>query len=102
MENYQTLSREEKRRFWQKHITAWQQSGQSQKEYCHNQKLKKSTLGYWRTRLSREKGFIEIPIKIESQTTIDIIIKDDIKIQVKKGFDNDLLIQIIRVLGQLS
>lgn len=102
MDNYKTLPAEEKRKFWQKHIAAWQQSGQSQKEYCRSQKLKKSTLGYWRTRLSREKGFIEIPIKIESRSTIDIVIRDDVKIQVKTGFDPGLLIQTIRVLEQIT
>jgi hypothetical protein len=102
MDNYKELPPEEKRRFWQKHITAWRQSGQSQKDYCRTQKLKISTLGYWQTRLSREKGFIEIPIKIESQSTIDIVIKDTIKIQVRRGFDPDLLIQTMRVLEQIS
>ncbi|MEJ2649742.1 MAG: hypothetical protein P8016_15205 [Sedimentisphaerales bacterium] len=102
MDNYKALPAEEKRRFWQKHIAAWRQSGQSQKEYCRNQKLKKSTLGYWRTLLSREKGFIEIPIKIESRSTIDIIINGGIKIQVRKGFDPELLVQTIRVMEQMS
>ena len=102
MDNYKTLPSEKKSRFWQEHITAWQQSDQSQKEYCRIQKLKISTFGYWRTRLCREKGFIEIPIKIESQATIDIVIKDDMKIRVKTGFDPNLLIQTIRVLEQIS
>ena len=102
MDNYKTLPAKGKRKFWQKHIAAWQQSGPSQEEYCCSQKLKKSTLGYWQTRLSREKGFIEIPIKIESKSTIDIVIRDYMKIRVKTGFDPDLLIQTIKVLEQIS
>lgn len=102
MDNYKTLPAKEKRKFWQKHIAAWQQSSQSQEEYCRSQKLKKSTLGYWRTRLSREKGFIEIPIKIESQSSIEIVIRDDIKIRVNTGFNPDLLIETIKVLEQIS
>jgi hypothetical protein len=102
MDNYKQLTREEKRKFWQRHIDGWQKSGQSQTEYCHSQKLKKSTLGYWRTLLSREKSFIEIPVTIESQAAIDIIIKDTIKIQVRNGFDPDLLIQTVKTLEQLS
>jgi hypothetical protein len=102
MDNYKQLTPEEKRRFWKKHIAAWRKSGQNQADYCRSQKLKKSTLGYWRTLLSREKGFIEIPVKIESQATIDIIIKDTIKIRIKNGFDPDLLIQTVRTLEQLS
>jgi hypothetical protein len=56
MENYKILPPEEKRMFWQKHIATWRQSGLSQTEYCHSQKLKKSTMGYWQTILSREKN----------------------------------------------
>jgi hypothetical protein len=102
MENYKILPPEEKRMFWQKHIAAWRQSGRSQTEYCHSQKLKKSTMGYWQTILSRERKFVEIPIKMESQSAIEIVIKDAIKIQIKKGFDPDLLCQIIRVLEHVS
>lgn len=102
MTNYKHLPRQEKHKFWQKHIDAWQTSGQSQTEYCMQQEIKESTLRYWRTKLSRKKCFIEIPVKIESESTIDIIIKDTMKLQVRKGFDPDLLIQAVKTLERLS
>ena len=102
MANYKHLSREGKHKFWQKHIDAWQTSGQSLVEYCMQQKIKESTLRYWRTKLLMKKGFVEIPVKIESESTIDIIIKDTIKLQVRKGFDPDLLIQAVKTLEGLS
>ena len=102
MENYKKLSKEEKRRYWREHIKAWQESGQNQIEYCKNQNIKKSTLGYWRTRLAREDGFVEIPVKIESATPIEIIISKTVKIQVQKGFDPDVLVQTVKTLEQLS
>ena len=49
-----------------------------------------------------KKGFVEIPVKIESEATIDIIIKDTMKLQVRKGFDPDLLIQAVKTLEGLS
>lgn len=102
MANYKQLSREEKQEFWRQHIEAWKVSGQSQAEYCEEQKIKKSTLGYWRSQLLKRKRFVEIPLKIESQSPIDIIIKDTIKLQVRKGFDPDLLIQIVKTMEHLS
>jgi len=102
MTNYKKLSSEEKRTYWQKHIEAWRQSGQNQLSYCRNQKIKKSTLGYWQTRLSREKSFVEIPLEIKPPSVIEIIISDKVKIRVKSGYDPDLLIQTVKTLEQLS
>ncbi len=101
MTHYKQLSSGEKPRFWQKHIESWQNSGQTQTEYCRHQKIKKSTLSYWRTRLSQEKGFVEIPLVLEPVSTIDIIIKDIVKLQIRKGFDPDLLIQAIKTLERI-
>ncbi|WP_419637505.1 IS66 family insertion sequence element accessory protein TnpA, partial [Thiolapillus sp.] len=40
--------------FWQPHISAWQQSGLTQKAYCEQQELRYSTFGYrcqpWRAK----------------------------------------------------
>jgi len=47
------MTREEKRQFWQAHMTDWKQSQQSQSAYCETHHLKLATFGYWRTRLSR-------------------------------------------------
>lgn len=102
MANYKYLPREEKHKFWRKHIDAWRTSGQNQKEYCVQQEINESTLRYWRTKLSKEKGFVEIPVKIESESTIDIIIKNTVKLQIRKGFDPDLLIQAVKTLEHIS
>jgi hypothetical protein len=37
-----------KQLFWQKHLNAWQASGQSQSDYCKTHKLKIATFTYWR------------------------------------------------------
>lgn len=102
MANYKHLPREEKNKFWQKHIDAWQTSGQNQTEYCMKQEIKESTFRYWQTKLSRKECFIEIPVMIESESTIDIIIKNTVKLQIRKGFDPDLLIQAIKTLERIS
>jgi transposase-like protein len=102
MTNYKNLTTEEKRQYWKTHIQAWQESGQSQIEYCRNHNIKKSTLGYWRTRLTRENGFVEVPVEIASTTPIEIIISDKVTVRIRKGFDPDVLIQTVKTLEQLS
>ena len=102
MGKYKNLSPKEKREYWKKHIDAWQHSGQSQTKYCHSQKIKKSTFGYWRTRLSREEIFVKVPIELESHSALEIIIKDSIKVQIRKDFDPELLLETVKTLEQLS
>ena len=102
MANYKHLPRKEKHKFWQKHIDTWLKSGQNQTEYCKKQEIKESTFRYWQTKLSRKECFIEIPVTIESESTIDIIIKNTVKLQIRKGFDPDLLIQAVKALEQIS
>ena len=105
MENYKKLPPAVKREFWQRQIDGWRSSGQSQAEYCRRQKLTKSAFGYWRTRLARETGLVEIKplhIKVEAQATIDIIVRGGLRVRVQKGFDADLLVETIQALGRLS
>jgi len=34
--------------FWQNHVTAWEQSGIRQSEYCRRQGLNIKIFGYWK------------------------------------------------------
>jgi len=42
-----------KQAFWQQHIDAWRQSGQSQQRYCQTHGLALATFGYWRLKLKK-------------------------------------------------
>ena len=48
------MTRDEKQAFWQQHMTGWENSGQSQPDYCATHGLKLGTFGHWRTRLNRQ------------------------------------------------
>jgi hypothetical protein len=102
MENYKQLSQTEKQTFWQKHITAWKKSGLSQDVYCRNQKIKKSTLGYWITKLSREKGFVEVPVNLPSVNEVEITINKNIRIQLLKGYSPELVTRLLKTLEETS
>ncbi len=43
-----------RQRFWQQHIDAWFQSGESQRRYCQTQGIALATFGYWRRKLKNE------------------------------------------------
>lgn len=45
------MTQETKAVYWQKHLSNWQQSGLTQKEYCTQHALKLANLSYWRKRL---------------------------------------------------
>lgn len=49
------MTREEKRAFWQHHMTQWENSSQSQSAYCTVHDLKLATFGYWRTQWCRQR-----------------------------------------------
>lgn len=41
-------TREEKRAYWASHVKAWQESGETQRSYCHHHQLKPHRLTYWK------------------------------------------------------
>ena len=44
----------DKTTYWQKHITSWSQSEQTQKNYCTEHRLSYSQFIYWRNRLKQK------------------------------------------------
>lgn len=53
MEVFHNLRRENKRKFWQTHIRACEDSGLSHREYCRQHSLALSTFGYWRRKIKQ-------------------------------------------------
>jgi len=47
------MERHTKRDYWQQHITSWQDSGLSQKEYCHKNSIAPSSFCYWKSKISK-------------------------------------------------
>jgi hypothetical protein len=53
MEQYSSPQSEQKRSFWQQHISNWQSSSQSQQAYCREHGIALATFGYWRHKLKK-------------------------------------------------
>ncbi len=103
---------EQKRSYWRKHIDSWQQTGLTQAEYCRQHNLKHHQLVYWRKRfLKTETDVSFVPLQLEDlldlparqkQAPLVLVINSQFKIEIRAGFDAQLLQQLIFALRGLS
>ena len=103
---------EQKRIYWKQHIDSWQQTGLTQVEYCRQHNLKHHQLVYWKKRfLKTETNVSFVPLKLEDllemparqdQTSLTLVINNQFKIEIRAGFDSQLLRQLIFALRGLS
>lgn len=103
---------EQKRTYWKQHIESWQETGLTQTEYCRRHNLKHHQLVYWKKRFSKtESGVSFVPLKLEDLVDIPVhpdraalclVINSHFKIEIRPGFDPQLLRQLILALRGLS
>ena len=103
---------EQKRSYWKQHIDSWQQTGLTQVEYCRQHNLKHHQLVYWKKRfLKTETNVSFVPLKLEDlleiparqdQSSLTLVISNQFKIQIRAGFDAQLLRQLIFALRGVS
>ena len=100
---------EQKRIYWKQHIEHWQETGLSQAEYCRRHNLKHYQLVYWKKRFSKTTtGVSFVPLKLEDlldisgkpdRASLYLVINDYFKVEIRAGFDPQLLRQLIFALG---
>ena len=96
---------EQKRAYWKQHIDSWQQTGLTQAEYCRRHNLKHHQLVYWKKRfLNTETGVTFVPLKLEDlldipsgpeHASLTLVVDHQFKIEIRAGFDPQLLRQLI-------
>lgn len=95
------MTSEEKHQFWQRHIEAWLQSQQTQKDYCNQHNLTLASFGYWRTRLKRkplpDKKLIPIAVS-KSFACVSIFLPTGVRLEVPAP----LLADILPVISQAA
>ncbi len=102
---------EQKRTYWKQQIDSWQQTGLTQTEYCRRHNLKHHQLVYWKKRFSRTEtqvsfaalkldNLLDIP-RQPQHAPLCLIINDSFKIEIRAGFDAQLLRQLIFALQAL-
>jgi hypothetical protein len=103
---------EQKRSYWKQHIDSWQETGLTQAEYCRRHNLKHYQLVYWKKRfLKTETGVSFVPLKLEDlldiptpqdRASLCLVVNNHFKIEIRAGFDPQLLRQLIFALQGLT
>jgi len=101
------MSLEEKRRYWQEVIAAWESSELSQPSFCREHNLSYSQFCYWRHEFNKEKkqeaGHF-IPLQLEPQEALaeikplSISLSDEVKIEVSHESQLPLVAHLLKVL----
>ena len=102
---------EEKRRFWKQQIEHWKESGLTQIEFCRLRNLKNHQLTYWKKRFHSKQeqvSLVELKWNPALQTTLNpsgsplrLILNDQYRIDIDRGFDSLTLQQVVLSLRQL-
>ncbi len=94
----------QKRKHWQGHLSAWQQSGKTQAGYCREYSLNIKTFTYWRRKLVKRPEAVK-PVQIPSVSftaaPMRLIIDDRYAIEVRNGFSPDTLKQLVQIVQGL-
>ncbi len=91
---------------WERRRAQYRKSGQSRKAFCAKHHLKLSTLDYWFCRLGKqekEHGLIELDHASIAPRTPGLLLSvgQDFRIELRRGFDAQLLAEVIQALGEL-
>jgi len=105
--------KEEKRKEWEKHIRRWNESGESQAEYCRIHKLNSKCFYYWKKQFHSETksvSFVQLPVpesftgveKVKFNDSINILFDNNLKIEVNDNFNPDTLKKAVETLRSIG
>ena len=99
------------RQLWEQHIRSWKESGLAQSEYCRRHNLKEHQFTYWKRKFPVAAGPIslvelELGTALQSRSSAEqaplrLIVCDQYRIEVERGFDPVALQQLVLALRQL-
>jgi hypothetical protein len=101
----------EKRRFWEQQIQQWKASSLTQTEFCRLHNLKTHQLTYWKKRFHRTQApvsLVELQLgsalqshQCSSGSPLRLILDEQYRIDIDRGFDPVTLQQLVLTLRQL-
>jgi hypothetical protein len=105
-----TKTTEETIRYWRQHVEAFKASGLTRKEYSRQARINVYKLDYWRKKLSRMDA---MPVRSSAGQWVPLTISEEslpvnphidlwigrIRVEVKQGFDTNLLADILQAIG---
>ena len=94
------MMRIDRRKYWEEQYAAYQESGQTCREFCSERGVSYASLKSWITKLRRveKQKFIEMPV-LKGSDDLSIVLSSGIEIRVPDGFNEASLKRLLSVLG---
>lgn len=100
------MKRKEKELYWIDQIRDYRQSGESLMQWCEKKEIKIYSMKYWLRKQSpvstelQETAWIPCVVEEPSSTSITLKVKN-VEIEVLSGFQDELLLRVLRTLEEL-
>lgn len=101
------MKRKEKELYWTGKISEYRESGETLVQWCERKDIKIHTMKYWLrkqshvSKKSQETAWVSCLVEEpSSETTLTLKIKN-VEIEVMSGFQDELLLKVLRTLNQL-
>lgn len=99
---------QQRRKFWENHLRAWQASGLSQAGYCREHEFSDKSLVYWKKRLVPARvavSLVEVPRfhptpMVSPSRPLSLMLGNRYSIQIERGFDEQTLDRLLRGLAE--
>ena len=99
---------QQRRKFWENHLRAWQASGLSQAGYCREHGLSDKSFVYWKKRLVPARvavSLVEVPRyqaapMLCASRPLRLMLGNRYGIEIEQGFDEQTLERLLRVLEE--
>jgi hypothetical protein len=101
-----TAQGQQRRKFWEDHFRAWQESGISQAGYCRKHGLSDKSFLYWKKKLAATRvsvSLVELPgiqamPMLPACRPLRLMLGNRYGIEIERGFDEETLERLLRVL----
>jgi hypothetical protein len=95
---------------WSERIAEWETSGLSQSTFCQQHGLVYGTFIYWRSHLKKFNtkavqppiSFLAVTCKPAKQSTLILKLNGQHSIELKSGFDPELLREVVQAVQQFA
>lgn len=96
------MTKEELRKVWASRVTEYKSSDQSVSQWCQKHGVKEQQMWYW-LKKERERATPTewVPVALGEEVGSVTLRVAHVNIEVRRGFDQELLLSVIRVLGAL-
>lgn len=103
-------SSQELKEHWQQQVRAFESSGMTRRRYCEQKQIRIYQLDYWRKKLGKSNPTVQgstkgwIPLRIRDEQVVQkasgICLRiGRLAMEVKPGFDRELLTEVLRVVS---